>query len=72
MKDIITTGLGVAAIILLLGAVGPALDAKPEPQQRSFTQQAGDKCGNTDWVLNEKGDVVCKLRKALKAGSVKL
>jgi len=71
MKSIITTALLLAAFIGVLGALGPTLDAQPEVQERSFTQKASDRCGNADWSLDDRGEVVCNVRKALRAGKVK-
>lgn len=72
MKSIMTTALLLAGFIGVLGALGPALDAQPAPQERSFTQKANAQCGNADWRINDNGDVVCQPRKPLNLGRVKL
>lgn len=85
MKDTLTTALLLTGLLGLLGFVGPALDVEDhgyehevareelakQRQQERFSKAASSMCGN-GYAVDVEGAVVCRVRKALKAGRASL
>lgn len=85
MKDTLTTALLLTGLLGLLGFVGPALDVEDhgyehevareeldkQRRQERFSKAASSMCGN-GYAVDVEGAVVCRVRKALKAGRASL
>ena len=85
MKDTQTTALLLTGFLGLLCFVGPALDVEDhgyehevareeldkQRQQERFSKAASSMCGN-GYAVDVEGAVVCRVRKALKAGRASL
>lgn len=85
MKDTLTTALLLTGLLGLLGFVGPALDVEDhgyehevareeldkQRRQERFENAASSMCGN-GYAVDVEGAVVCRVRKALKAGRASL
>lgn len=84
LKSTTINALLLISLLGLLGFVGPVLDDNTEQpeaareelakqkQQKRFAQAVTEMCGNGAWFLDPDGNVVCQVRKALRAGKARL